>query len=205
MAVKGGYEPFAVDVDAPAAPRPKRRSSRQRTASSSTTCPLRPRRSSIRRTRRRSPRSPTAGRRRTASPSATEVAGRLIALRADDGFRAPVTYTPPDPPIPGRLAPDGALAADRHLPRADAAVQPRLGRPVPAGRAAGALDSRTLGARLQRGQGDRLEHEHDADRRADAGGAVLGGAARAAGTWLLPQVRPGPRTWTSSARHGSWR
>lgn len=30
-----------------------------------------------------------------------EVAGQLIAERADDGFRAPVTYTPPDPPIPG--------------------------------------------------------------------------------------------------------
>jgi hypothetical protein len=29
------------------------------------------------------------------------VANALIALRADDGFRAPVTYTPPNPPIPG--------------------------------------------------------------------------------------------------------
>jgi hypothetical protein len=34
-----------------------------------------------------------------------KVAGRLIALRADDGFRAPVTYTPPNPPIPGRWIP----------------------------------------------------------------------------------------------------
>jgi hypothetical protein len=34
-----------------------------------------------------------------------EVAARLIALRADDGFRAPVTYTPPDPPIPGMWLP----------------------------------------------------------------------------------------------------
>jgi hypothetical protein len=30
-----------------------------------------------------------------------QVAATLIAQRADDGFRAPVTYTPPDPPIPG--------------------------------------------------------------------------------------------------------
>jgi hypothetical protein len=30
-----------------------------------------------------------------------EVAAQLIAERADDGFRAAVTYTPPDPPIPG--------------------------------------------------------------------------------------------------------
>jgi hypothetical protein len=30
-----------------------------------------------------------------------EVAALLIAQRADDGFRASVTYTPPDPPIPG--------------------------------------------------------------------------------------------------------
>ena len=30
-----------------------------------------------------------------------DVAAQLIALRAGDGFRAPVTYTPPNPPIPG--------------------------------------------------------------------------------------------------------
>lgn len=30
-----------------------------------------------------------------------QVAEELIALRADDGFRAPVPYIPPDPPIPG--------------------------------------------------------------------------------------------------------
>ena len=30
-----------------------------------------------------------------------QVAAFVIAERADDGFRAPVTYTPPDPPIPG--------------------------------------------------------------------------------------------------------
>jgi hypothetical protein len=30
-----------------------------------------------------------------------QVAQALITMRADDGFRAPVTYTPPSPPVPG--------------------------------------------------------------------------------------------------------
>ncbi|WP_123916448.1 hypothetical protein [Georgenia muralis] len=30
-----------------------------------------------------------------------DVAAQLIALRDDDGFREPVTYTPPTPPVPG--------------------------------------------------------------------------------------------------------
>lgn len=33
------------------------------------------------------------------------VASALIALRAGDGFRAPVTYTPPDPPVAGAWLP----------------------------------------------------------------------------------------------------
>src|SRR5262245_6808246 len=33
------------------------------------------------------------------------VAQLLIAQRANDGFRAPVTYTPPSPPIPGKWLP----------------------------------------------------------------------------------------------------
>jgi hypothetical protein len=36
------------------------------------------------------------------------VAQLLIAQRSDDGFRAPVTYTPPDPPIPGVWIPTAA-------------------------------------------------------------------------------------------------
>ena len=34
-----------------------------------------------------------------------QVASELIALRADDGFRAPATYTPPNPPVPGMWLP----------------------------------------------------------------------------------------------------
>ncbi len=33
------------------------------------------------------------------------VGAALIAMRADDGFRAPATYTPPDPPVPGAWLP----------------------------------------------------------------------------------------------------
>jgi hypothetical protein len=46
------------------------------------------------------------------------VAQALIALRADDGFREPATYTPPDPPIPGvwiPTAPPPALPAGVYL------------------------------------------------------------------------------------------
>ena len=107
-------------------------------AFSFTTYRLRRRRSSIRRTQHRWPRSPTARRRPTASPSVTGIANLLIAVRAGDGFRAPVTYTVAEPADPGRLDPDGPDAADRHLPRADAAVQPRICRPVQARRPSGA-------------------------------------------------------------------
>ena len=37
-----------------------------------------------------------------------DVAAQLIALRAGDGFRAPATYTPPNPPIPGVWIPTAA-------------------------------------------------------------------------------------------------
>ena len=70
MAVEGGYEPFAVDVDAPEGASAEAAVAAAAHASSPTTCRLRRRRSSIRRTRRRWPRSPTARRRRTGSPSA---------------------------------------------------------------------------------------------------------------------------------------
>lgn len=37
-----------------------------------------------------------------------EVASELIAARANDGFRAAATYTPPNPPVPGVFLPTGS-------------------------------------------------------------------------------------------------
>ena len=118
------------------------------------------------------------------------VAKLLIAERSGDGFREPVTYTPPSPPIPGVWLPTAPTPPIGTVPRADAAVQPRLGRPVPARRPAGAGEQE-VGAGLQRGEGDRIEHDtaHVAKRRPNARGTLLGGGAGAAGTWLVPQVR----------------
>jgi hypothetical protein len=40
-----------------------------------------------------------------------QVAAALIALRAEDGFRAAATYTPPSPPVPGAWLPTAAAPA----------------------------------------------------------------------------------------------
>jgi hypothetical protein len=101
MAIDGGYEPFAVDIEAPAGASAEAAvvAAAHRvlvhylpgqagtildpayTASLSTI---------------------DDGRAKTDGVATGEqVAADLIALRADDGFRAAVTYTPPDPPIPG--------------------------------------------------------------------------------------------------------
>jgi hypothetical protein len=105
MAIEGGYEPFAVDVDAPegasaeaavaaAAHRvlvhylPAQQATILDPAfvTSLTSIP--------------------DGQAETDGVSVGEqVAGQLIALRAGDGFRAAVTYTPPNPPIPGAWLP----------------------------------------------------------------------------------------------------
>ncbi len=49
-----------------------------------------------------------ARRRRTASPSASASRTCSSLQRSDDGFRATVTYTPPNPPIPGVWLPTAA-------------------------------------------------------------------------------------------------
>ena len=101
MAVKGGYEPFAVDVDAPggasaeaavaaAAHRilvhylPAQAATIVDPAYTASLATI-----------------PDGQAKTDGIATGEEVAARLIALRADDGFRAPVTYTPPNPPIPG--------------------------------------------------------------------------------------------------------
>ncbi|ROR66788.1 vanadium-dependent haloperoxidase [Agrococcus jenensis] len=101
MAVEGGYEPFLVDADAPdgasteAAVAAAARGvlSHYLPGQSATIV------------------EPAYAAALAAIPDGTaendgvaigaEVAAAVIAARADDGFRAPVTYTPPDPPIPG--------------------------------------------------------------------------------------------------------
>ena len=140
MAVEGGYRPFAVDVDAPEG------ASAQAAVAAAAHDILvhylpaqaaddpRPGLHGVARHA-----SPTARRRRTASPSARTSPSRLIAMRAGDGFRASVTVHAAEPAGSREVDPDGGDAADRHLPRAHEALQPPLGRPVPAGRAAGAL------------------------------------------------------------------
>ena len=101
MAVEGGYEPFAVDIDAPdgasseaavaAAARrvlvhylPGQAASIVEPAYESSLATI-----------------PDGQAEMDGVATGDAVAARLIELRAGDGFRAPVTYTPPNPPIPG--------------------------------------------------------------------------------------------------------
>jgi hypothetical protein len=101
MAIEGGHEPFAVDVDAPEG------ASAQAAVAAAAHRIL---------AHYLPAQAPTiidpayvtslgtipAGQARTNGISVGEsVAQLLIAQRSGDGFRAPVTYTPPNPPIPG--------------------------------------------------------------------------------------------------------
>ena len=97
----------------------------------------------------------------------------MIDLRSDDGFRAPVTYTPPNPPIPGVWLPTAptppigpylGLMDPFSLRSAD---QFRPGGPPP-------LDSRRWAREYNEVKEIGSAHEHDSDRRADAGRPVLG-------------------------------
>lgn len=101
MAVEGGYRPFAVDVDAPAG------ASAQAALAAAAHRVL---------AHYLPAQGPTIldpafaaslatipdGQAKTDGVATGEkVSDQLIALRAGDGFRAPVTYTAPNPPIPG--------------------------------------------------------------------------------------------------------
>ncbi len=133
-----------------------------------------------------------------------QVAAILIAQRADDGFRAPVTYTPPDPPIPGvwiptaQAPPFGTYMQYMRPFSLDTAGQFRPGRPT------GAVEQ-ALGTRVQRGEGDRLAHEHDADRRTDAGGALLGASPRSNRRTAGSASSSSTTSSTSSTPRASWR
>jgi hypothetical protein len=104
MAIEGGYEPFAVDVDVPdASPQAAVAAAAHRVlvhylpaqaptiidpayVTSLATIP--------------------DGQAKTNGVAVGEsVAQLLIAQRSGGGFRAPVTYTPPNPPIPGKWLP----------------------------------------------------------------------------------------------------
>ena len=101
MAIDGGYRPFAVDVDAP------------RGASAQAAVAAAAHRILVHYLPAQAPTildpAYTAslatipdGKAKTDGVAVgVEVADSLIAQRAADGFRAPVTYTPPNPPIPG--------------------------------------------------------------------------------------------------------
>jgi hypothetical protein len=136
MAVEGGYEPFAVDVEAPdgaSAPAAVAAAAHRvlahhlpaqaptivdpAYAASLATIP--------------------DGKAETDGVAVGEqVASTLIAQRAGDGFRAPVTYTPPSPPVPGVWLPTGATPVGPYLGRMEpfgieSADQFRPGGPPP--------------------------------------------------------------------------
>jgi hypothetical protein len=101
MAIEGGYQPFAVDVDAPEGASaeaavvaaahailvhylPDQAASIIDPAYAESLATI-----------------PDGQAKTDGVATGAQVGAILIAMRADDGFRAPVTYTPPDPPIPG--------------------------------------------------------------------------------------------------------
>ena len=101
MAIDGGYRPFAIDVDAPAG------------ASAETAVAAAAHRILVHYLPAQAPgildpafiaslaTIPDGQAKTDGMATGEQVAALLIAERADDGFRVPVTYTPPDPPIPG--------------------------------------------------------------------------------------------------------
>ena len=101
MAVEGGFEPFAVDADAPkgasaeAAVAAAARSVLVHYLPAQAATIVEPAYAASLAT------IPAGQAKEDGIATGEEVAAKLIALRAGDGFRAPVTYTPPSPPIPG--------------------------------------------------------------------------------------------------------
>ena len=155
MAIEGGYEPFAVDTRRTGGRigRGGRRRRRARHPACTTSRrSRRDRRSGVHRVAADHRRRPGRGRRRGDGRGGGGPAHRAARRRRLP--RPTVTYTPPNPPIPGVWIPTGP-AADRAVPRPDGAVQPALRRPVPAGRSPRPAQQE-VGAGLQRGQGDRL-------------------------------------------------
>jgi PAP2 superfamily len=101
VAIEGGYQPFAVDLDAPADASPE---AAVATAAHAVLVHYLP-------AQQATIFDPAYGAALAAIPNGPAkvagmavgdtVAAQLIALRAGDGFRVSVPYTPPSPPIPG--------------------------------------------------------------------------------------------------------
>ncbi len=101
MAVEGGYEPFAVDIDAPDGASPQ--AAVAAAAHRILVHYLPAQAASIVEPAYESSLATIPDGRAETDGVATgdAVARQLIDMRSGDGFRAPVTYTPPNPPIPG--------------------------------------------------------------------------------------------------------
>ena len=105
LAVQGGYRPFAVDVDAPAGTSAQ---AAVAAAAHKTLVHYLPAQAPaiLDPAYAASLATIPAGQGKTDGVAVGEgIAALVIAVRAGDGFRAPVTYTPPNPPIPGRWLP----------------------------------------------------------------------------------------------------
>jgi vanadium-dependent haloperoxidase-like protein len=101
MAVEGGYRPFANDVDAPQGSSAE---AAVAAAAHGTLVNYLPAQAPtiLDPAYKASLATIPDGQAKTDGIATGEkVAALLISQRSDDGFRAPVTYTPPDPPIPG--------------------------------------------------------------------------------------------------------
>ena len=122
MAVKGGYEPFAVDAEAPAGASAE---AAVAAAAHRVLVHYLPAQAAIVDPAYAASLATIPDGQAETDGVATgeKVAARLIARRADDGFRAPVTYTPPNPPIPGVWLPT--------VPPPATPVGPYLGRMRP--------------------------------------------------------------------------
>ena len=101
MAVEGGYEPFAIDIDGPDAASPE---AAVAAAARGVLVHYLPAQAAaiIEPAYASSLAAIADGQAETDGVAIGDaVATQFIERRADDGFRAPVTYTPPNPPIPG--------------------------------------------------------------------------------------------------------
>jgi hypothetical protein len=107
MAIEGGYEPFAVDVDAP-----DNASAEAAVAAAARRVLVRylPGQAGIVEAAYTASLAtiPDGQAKTNGVTVGTAVADLLIAQRSDDGFRASVTYTPPSPPVPGVWLPTAA-------------------------------------------------------------------------------------------------